>query len=76
MSNTSGTNGHNPLLSLDEWEEYVLQRYPDPESIAKNKQVDEFRNYEAESRDTVKNSIVLITLFRPMILCRKKEQII
>ncbi|GAA4735080.1 inositol oxygenase family protein [Flavisolibacter ginsenosidimutans] len=43
-----------PLKSLDEWEEDVLRRYPDPDSIAKEKTVDEYRNYEAPVRDTVK----------------------
>jgi inositol oxygenase len=44
----------NPLGSLDEWEEDVLQRYPDPDTIAKEKSKDEYRNYEDPSRDTVK----------------------
>lgn len=44
----------NPLGSLDEWEDDVLQRYPDPETIAKEKSKDEYRNYEDPSRDTVK----------------------
>jgi inositol oxygenase len=73
MSNTTGTNGHNPLLSLDEWEEDVLQRYPDPESIAKNKQVDEFRNYEAESRDTVKEFYRLNHTFQTYDFVQEKR---
>jgi inositol oxygenase len=44
----------NPLGSLDEWEEDVLQRYPDPDTIAKEKSKDAYRNYEDPSRDTVK----------------------
>ena len=44
----------NPLGSLDEWEEDVLQRYPDPETIAKEKAKEEFRNYDDPSRDTVR----------------------
>lgn len=73
MSNTTGTNGHNPLLSLDEWEEDVLQRYPDPESIAKNKQVDEFRNYESESRDTVKEFYRLNHTFQTYDFVQEKR---
>ena len=73
MSNTTGTNGHNPLLSLDEWEEDVLQRYPDPESIAKDKQVDEFRNYEAESRDTVKEFYRLNHTFQTYDFVQEKR---
>jgi inositol oxygenase len=43
-----------PLHSLDEWEEDVLKRYPDPNSIAQNKGTEEFRNYTEPPRDTVK----------------------
>jgi len=44
----------NPLSSLDEWEDDLLDRYPDPESIAENKAAEEFRNYETPARDSVK----------------------
>lgn len=43
-----------PLANLDEWEEDILQRYPDPESIATSKKTDEYRNYETPVRDTVR----------------------
>lgn len=42
----------NPLKSLDEWEEDLLVRYPEPAVPAKSKE--EFRNYEDPARDTVK----------------------
>ena len=42
-----------PLSNLDEWEKDVLQRYPDPSAINKDKKEEEFRNYE----ETVKNSV-------------------
>ncbi|MGH2566163.1 MAG: inositol oxygenase family protein, partial [Ginsengibacter sp.] len=44
----------NPLQSLDEWEEDVLERYPDPEATLSSKGKEEFRNYEVPVRDTVK----------------------
>lgn len=44
----------NPLLSLDEWEEDLLQRYPNPNDIATSKTTEEYRNYEEPTRDTVK----------------------
>jgi len=44
----------NPLASLDEWEEDVLLRYPDPESIATSKSTEEYRNYDDPKRETVK----------------------
>jgi len=43
-----------PLKNLDEWEEDILQRYPDPDTIATSKSTEEYRNYDAPQRDTVK----------------------
>jgi inositol oxygenase len=45
---------NEPLANLDEWEMDVLQRYPDPATIAKGKTMEEFRKYEEPQRDTVK----------------------
>lgn len=45
---------HNPLKSLDEWEEDILLRYPNPESIATAKATEAYRDYENPGRDTVK----------------------
>jgi len=42
------------LQSLDEWEDDLLQRYPDPETISKNKTTEEYRNYDNPQRDTVR----------------------
>ena len=46
----------NPLRSLDEWEDHLLERYPAPGSatIATAKPREEFRNYEEPARDTVR----------------------
>ena len=44
----------NPLSSLDVWEDDVLERYPDPSSIASDKSTEEYRNYESPERDTVR----------------------
>ena len=44
----------NPLKSLDEWEDAVLDRYPDPDTIASSKSSEDYRNYEAPARDTVR----------------------
>lgn len=43
-----------PLKNLDEWEDDLLRRYPDPEEIATAKATGEYRNYEEPARDTVK----------------------
>jgi inositol oxygenase len=42
----------NPLSSLDEWEDAVLERYPEPDVPAKSKE--EYRNYADPARDTVR----------------------
>jgi inositol oxygenase len=43
-----------PLKTLDEWEDDILRRYPDPETIATGKSKEEYRNYETPVRETVK----------------------
>ena len=48
------TDEMNPLSSLDVWEEDLLERYPDPESIAKGKTAGDYRNYESPGRDSVR----------------------
>jgi len=42
------------LKNLDDWENDLLRRYPDPEAIAKDKATEAYRNYEEPARDTVK----------------------
>ncbi|SHH03602.1 inositol oxygenase family protein [Flagellimonas flava] len=44
---------NNPLNTLDDWEDNILERYPDPSTNEKKKE--EFRNYEDSERvETVK----------------------
>ena len=43
-----------PLKSLDEWEDDLLLRYPDPDTIVDEKKVEEYRNYDDPARDSVK----------------------
>lgn len=54
MSSQDYLPNANPLHSLEEWEEDLLVRYPDPETIVQGKTTEEYRNYEAPARDTVK----------------------
>jgi len=42
----------NPLGSLDEWEDAVLERYPEPHVPAKTKEA--YRNYDEPARDSVR----------------------
>ncbi|MFN8344241.1 MAG: inositol oxygenase family protein [Spirosomataceae bacterium] len=55
MSSTQYTNAEiAPLADLDEWEDDLIRRYPDPDSLATAKAKEAFRNYEEPARDTVK----------------------
>jgi len=55
MNSTQYTDAEiAPLASLDEWEDDLVQRYPDPDSLAQAKAKEEFRNYDDPARDTVK----------------------
>jgi len=40
--------------NLEDWENDLLRRYPNPEAIASAKATDEYRNYETPARESVK----------------------
>lgn len=63
-----------PLKSLDEWEEDVLRRYPDPETIAKAKSVEEYRNYDTPVRDTVKEFYRLNHTYQTFDFVQQKQR--
>src|SRR5258707_964191 len=51
----------NPLTGLDEWEDFLKERYPEPQTSAKpfqatdpSKKKEEFRNYQADARPSVR----------------------
>ena len=56
------STAHSPLESLEEWEDFVRDRYPEPASDGgkpfqatdPSKKQDQFRNYEADARPTVR----------------------
>jgi inositol oxygenase len=54
VANQLNANEISPLKNLDEWEDDLLLRYPDPESIAQGKETDAYRNYDNPQRDTVR----------------------
>lgn len=65
----------NPLGSLDEWEDDLLERYPDPEKIAKAKSTEAYRNYEEPARDTVKEFYRLNHTYQTFdFVMQKREQ--
>lgn len=50
----SSEDNQNPLQNLDQWEEDILTRYPDPKNINADKKEEQFRNYEKTEKDSVK----------------------
>jgi inositol oxygenase len=44
----------NPLDNLDEWEDDILERYPNPGEIAQEKSTEAYRDYEATTKDSVR----------------------
>jgi len=57
----SNNQSNAPLANLEEWEDFLKQRYPEPSSIAApfkatdpQKEKEQFRNYEADARPTVR----------------------
>jgi len=61
----------SPLHSLEEWEDDVLRRYPEPETPAKAK--DAYRNYENPERDTVREFYRLNHRYQTFDFVREKE---
>lgn len=64
----------NPLGSLDEWEDDLLQRYPDPEAIATAKATEAYRNYEDPARDTVREFYRLNHTYQTYAFVREKQE--
>ncbi|MBT1709663.1 inositol oxygenase [Fulvivirgaceae bacterium PWU5] len=63
----------NPLANLDEWEDDLLRRYPDPETIANEKSVEEYRNYDNPQRDTVKEFYRLNHTYQTYDFVKQKQ---
>jgi inositol oxygenase len=54
MSKMTAPANQGPLESLDEWEDDLLERYPDAEAIAAGRDTQAYRNYETNLKDTVR----------------------
>src|SRR5882757_11309483 len=64
----------HPLSSLDVWEDDLLERYPDPETIAKGKTTEEYRNYETPGRDSVREFYRLNHTYQTYDFVREKRE--
>ena len=63
----------NPLTNLDEWEEDLVRRYPDPEAIASGKSTEDYRNYDNPERDTVREFYKLNHTYQTYDFVMEKE---
>ncbi|MFM7839772.1 MAG: inositol oxygenase family protein [Chitinophagaceae bacterium] len=73
QSNQFSPEETRPLKSLDEWEDAVLERYPDPEAIAASKGTEAYRNYEAPARDTVREFYRLNHTYQTYAFVQEKK---
>jgi inositol oxygenase len=65
---------NNPLDNLDEWEDDLLRRYPDPKQIVTEKSADAYRNYEEPARDTVREFYKLNHTYQTLNFVSDKEK--
>src|SRR5687768_3538071 len=62
----------NPLESIEQWEDDVLERYPTPGTTAKAKE--EYRNYDNPQRDTVREFYRLNHKYQTYEFVRQKQK--
>jgi len=60
-----------PLASIEDWEDDVLIRYPEPHQAAKTKE--EYRNYDTPQRDTVREFYRLNHTYQTYDFVKEKE---
>ena len=62
----------NPLQSIEQWEDDVLVRYPEPDVPAKTKE--EFRDYDNPQRDTVREFYRLNHTYQTYDFVKEKQK--
>jgi inositol oxygenase len=69
-----GVNAGGPMQDLDDWEEVLRERYPDPGAESEKKK-QEFRNYESGSRPSVREFYRLNHRHQTLafVLAKKRE---
>jgi inositol oxygenase len=67
------TNNKPTFEDLELWEEDLLRRYPDPELIASAKATEEYRNYEAPDKDSVRDFYRMNHTWQSYDFVREKE---
>jgi len=74
MKNTLNKNQQNPMNNVDDWEEDLINRYPDPNEPVKEKE--EFRNYvDSERVETVKEFYKINHTYQTYdFVCEKEKE--
>src|SRR5215510_3162263 len=55
MQTEASGNSQKPLDNLEEWEDFLKERYPEPfKATDPEKRPEQFRNYETNARPTVR----------------------
>ncbi len=69
-------DSNSPLNNLDEWEDDLLDRYPDPDKITTDKEKEAFRNYvDSDRQETVKEFYRLNHIYQTYgFVCSKEEE--
>ncbi|MFI0430604.1 inositol oxygenase family protein [Mariniflexile sp. HMF6888] len=69
-------DSENPLKNLDEWEDNLLERYPDPDKITTDKEKEAFRNYvDSDRQETVKEFYRINHTYQTYdFVCSKEEE--
>ena len=75
MKNAASTAEKHPLENIEQWEENLLDRYPDPDAIAQDRAPEAYRNYEAPARDSVREFYRLNHQYQTydFVLAKKRE---
>lgn len=66
-------SNHSPLKSLEEWEDFVVSRYPE-ENGKPGKERDHYRNYDNPARDTVREFYRLNHTYQTFDFVKAKEK--
>lgn len=66
-------NISNPLNSLDEWEDFVVSRYPEADGPDPAKAKEDYRNYDDPARDTVREFYRLNHTYQTLDFARAKQ---
>lgn len=64
---------HNPLKSLEDWEDFVVSHYPE-ENVKSAKEREDYRNYDNPARDTVREFYRLNHTYQTFDFVKAKEK--